>query len=90
MRAGHAPEVSRSMASHLDLLERRRAERAGDCDTRQFGRLTLTRYPTGKLEVTFPDGHRDPDLSKRQAQDVYRLMDMLPELKDALVWAGWF
>ena len=90
MRAGMAPEVSRSLDSHLDLLERRRAERAGDCVTRQFGGVTLTRYPTGRLEVVFPDGFRDPDLSKRPASDVYRLMDMLPELREGLVWAGWY
>jgi len=90
MRAGQAPKVSRSMDSHLDLLERRRAERAGDRETRHFGSLTLTRYPTGRLEVVFPDGYREPDLSKRPAQDVYRLMDILPELRDGLVWAGWY
>ena len=90
MRAGMAPEVSRSLDSHLDLLKRRRAERAGDYVTRQFGGVTLTRYPTGRLEVVFPDGFRDPDLAKRPAADVYRLMDMLPELKDDLIWAGWY
>jgi hypothetical protein len=90
MRAGEAPQVSRSMDSHLDLLERRRAERSGDHESRQFGGLTVTRYPTGRLEVVFPDGFRDPDLSKRPAAEIYRLMDMLPELKDALVWAGWY
>lgn len=90
MRAGMAPEVSRSLNSHLDLLERRRAERAGDCEVRQFGGLTVTRYPTGRLEVVFPDGHREHDLAKTDPPHVYRLMNMLPELKDALVWAGWY
>jgi len=85
-----APEVSRSLDSHLDLLARRRAERAGDCVTRQFGELTLTRYPTGRLEVLFPDGYREHDLAKTEPAHVHNLMEMLPELKEGLVWAGWY
>ena len=78
------------MASHLDLLARQRAEREGDCEVRTFGSVTVTRWPTGRLEVLFPDGYVEPDLSKRDGKHTHRLTEMLPELKDALVWAGWF
>jgi len=90
MKAGLAPEVARSRDSHLDLLERQRAERDGDCEIRTFGTITVTRWPTGRLEVLFPDGYREADLAKRDGKHVHRLMDMLPELRDALIWAGWF
>lgn len=90
MKAGLAPEKQRSLASHLDLLERKRSERDGDCETRKFGGITVTRWPTGRLEVHFPDGYVEPDLSKRDGKHVHRLIEMLPELRDALVWAGWF
>jgi len=90
MKAGLAPIVTRSLDSHLDLLERQRAEREGGCEARTFGTVTVTRWPTGRLEVLFPDGHREPDLAKQGGRHVHRLMDMLPELKDALIWAGWF
>jgi hypothetical protein len=90
MKAGLAPKVMRNKDSHLDLLERQRAEREGECDTREFGRLTVTRWPTGRLEVVFPDGHHERDLATRRPEDVYRAMDRWPELKDALIWAGWY
>ena len=90
MKAGLAPKVMRNKDSHLDLLERQRAEREGNCDRREFGSLTVTRWPTGRLEVLFPDGYREHDLAKTDPRHIYHLMDMLPELKDALVWAGWY
>ena len=90
MRAGLAPKVMRNKDSHLDLLERQRAERKGECDTRQFGSLAVTRWPTGRLEVLFPDGFREPDLVKTDPKHVHSLMDTLPELRDALIWAGWY
>lgn len=90
MKAGIAPHVTRNRDSHLDLLERQRRERDGECLIRTFGSLTVTRWPTGRLEVLFPDGYREPDLAKRGGKHVHRLMGMLPELRDALVWAGWF
>ena len=90
MKAGLSPKVMRSKDSHLDLLERKRAEREGQCEIREFGALSVTRWPTGRLEVVFPDGHREPDLAKTDPRHVYRLLDMLPELKDALIWAGWY
>ena len=90
MKAGLSPKVMRNKDSHLDLFERQRAERDGECDTRQFGSLSVTRWPTGRLEVRYPDGHCEPDLAKTDPAHVYRLMDMLPDLKDALIWAGWY
>lgn len=90
MRAGVAPKVMRTKDSHLDLLERQRSERGGECVTREFGSLTVKRWPTGRLEVLFPDGHREHDLAKGDPRHVYRLMDMLPELREALIWAGWY
>jgi hypothetical protein len=90
MKAGLAPKVVRNKDSHLDLLERKRAERRGANEVRHFGSIQLSRWPTGRLEVTFPDGHHDRDLGKREAREIYRLMDMLPELKEALIWAGWY
>ena len=90
MRAGIAPVVRRSKDGHLDLLDRQRAERLGECETRTFGTITATRWPTGRLEVLFPDGYREHDLAKRGGRQVHRLTAIVPELKDALVWAGWF
>lgn len=90
MKAGLAPKVMRSKDSHLDLLDRQRAEREGQCETREFGALTVTRWPTGRLEVLFPDGFREPDMAKTNPKHVHLLMDTLPELKDALIWAGWY
>ena len=90
MKAGLAPKVMRNKDSHLDLLERQRAEREGECDTREFGSLTVIRWPTGRLEILFPDGHHEPDLGKTGGRHVHKLMYMLPELKDALIWAGWY
>jgi hypothetical protein len=90
MKAGIAPHKKRSKDSHLDLLARRKAERNGEYKERQFGRITVKEWPTGRLEVTFPDGFVEPDLAKTGGENVWRLIDMLPELKDALVWAGWF
>lgn len=90
MKAGISPHTSRSLDGHLDLLERKRAEKRGECETREFGSLTVTRWPTGRLEVLFPDGYREPDLVKTDPRHVERLKEMLPELNDALIWAGWY
>lgn len=90
LKAGLAPKVMRNKDSHLDLLARQRAEREGECHIRCFGTVSVTRWPTGRLEVLFPDGHWEHDLAKCDPSHVYRLMDMLPELKDALIWAGWY
>lgn len=90
MKAGLSPHKLRSRDGHLDMLARQRAEKDGEFLEAQFGRVKLKRFPTGRLEVTFPDGFVEPDLSKREGRDIWRLIEMLPELKEALVWAGWF
>jgi hypothetical protein len=90
MKAGLPLKVMRNKDSHLDLLARQRAEREGECDTRQFGNLTVTRWPTGRLEVLFPDGYREHDLTKADPRKVWNAMERLPELKQALIWAGWY
>lgn len=90
IKAGLAPKVMRSKDSHLDLVDRQRREREGECQVRKFGSITVTCWPTGRLEILFPDGHREPDLAKTGGPHVHKLMQMLPELRDALVWAGWY
>ena len=82
MKAGLSPEAKRSRDSHLDLLARQRAEREGDCETRTFGSLTVTRWPTGRLEVLFPDGYREDDLSKCSGRHVHRLRQELETRKN--------
>jgi hypothetical protein len=90
MKAGSMPKVMRTQASYLDLLARQRAERDGICDSKTFGTITVTRWPTGRLEVLFPDGHVELNLAKTGGEHVYYLTQTLPELHDALVWAGWY
>ncbi|WP_147417689.1 hypothetical protein [Sphingomonas cavernae] len=57
VKAGVSPIVSRSKDGHLDLLARKKAEREGKFIAAEFGQLSVRRYPTGRLEVTFPDGY---------------------------------
>jgi hypothetical protein len=90
MRARLTPKVMRSNDSHLDLLERKRREREGECQVRDFGRVTVTLWPTGRLEVVLPDGHREHDLAKVEPCKVWNAMENLPELREALIWAGWY
>lgn len=89
MKAGLAPVVQRSRDSHLDLLERRRAEREDDHTVRQFGDITAKWWPTGKLEVTFGDGYTEPDFTKLKWQECMNALEMYPGLRDVLRWAGW-
>lgn len=90
MKAAIAPKAKRRLDSHLDLLARQKAERQGECEERTFGVVSLRRWPTGRLEVIFPDGYVEPDLSKQDGRHVHRLMGELPELREGLIWAGWF
>lgn len=90
MKAELAPHVQQSRDGYLDRLERERAEKKGEHVVRQFGEITIKRFPMGRLEVTYPGGFVEHDLNKVSGQDVWRLMELLPDLKDALVWAGWF
>lgn len=89
MRAGLAPEVLRCNDGHLDLLTRKRAERQGDCLSRAFGKLEATRWPLGRLEITFPDGHHEIDLARLSLQELVIAMREFPMLAEALNWAGW-
>lgn len=90
MKAGIAPEVTRRMDGHLDILAREKRERAGEHLFRQFGDLSATIWPTGRVEIVFPNGQHEPDLVKRTPQEVHNAMERFPQLRDALVWAGWY
>lgn len=89
IKAGVAPIVKRSLDSHLDLLERQKAERNDEYEARTFGSMSARRWPTGKLEITFPDGEIEADLNKRTGQEVWNAAERFPDLKDILNWAGW-
>lgn len=89
MKAGLAPVVKRNRDSHLDLLARERAEREDHHTLRQFGDITAKWWPTGKLEVTFADGYVEPDFSKLSWHACMRALEMHPELRNVLRWAGW-
>ncbi|KQM99291.1 hypothetical protein ASE85_11350 [Sphingobium sp. Leaf26] len=90
MKAGLSPKVKQSRDGYLDMLDRQRRERDDEFITKEFGRIKVKLLPTGRLEVTYPDGYVEPDLRKASGQRVWELMEMLPELKDALIWAGWY
>lgn len=91
MKAGVAPIVKRNRASHLDLLRRQKAEREGQGITRTFGAITATRWPTGRLEVHFPNGTSTPDLAKAMpAKAIWQAAQRTPDLWEVLVWAGWY
>jgi hypothetical protein len=89
MQAGLAPVVTRNRDSHLDLMERKRAERKGDHLTRSFGDLTARQWPLGRLDVTFPDGWHEPDLQKLSPIELRNAVAEFPDLASALEWAGW-
>jgi hypothetical protein len=89
MKAGIAPNVTRSRDGHLDLLERKRAER--DCEylERSFDGLIARRWPRGRLEIVFPDGYREPDMSALNYRGMVQAITEFPQLVQALEWAGW-
>jgi hypothetical protein len=89
IRAGLAPVAQRSNASHLDLIERKKAERNGEYVTRQFGSMTVRSWPLGRLDLVLPDGREVANFEKLTWQECKRAVDMFPDLKDALRWAGW-
>jgi hypothetical protein len=89
MKAGLAPKVSRSRDGHLDLLERRRAEKGGECATYALHGLTAKRWPTGRLEVTFPDGWNERDMATLSERELLNAIGEFPTLADVLRWAGW-
>lgn len=95
IKAGLRPDAKQSRPGYLDALARQRRERAGESISRTWetadppGTLTVTRWPTGRTEVLFPDGHREADLGQLDGRHVHRLRTILPELGKALAWAGW-
>lgn len=89
MKAGLMPKVMRSMDSHLDLLERQRAEQGGEYLERRFGSLVARRWPLGRLEVVFPDGYHQADMAQLQHWELLNAMEEFPDLAGALEWAGW-
>ncbi len=90
IRAGLAPVVGRSKDSHLDLLERRKAERDDEHIAGQFGEISAKRWPTGRLEVTFDDGYVVPDFRDLKGQEYANALEMFPVLREVLLWAGWW
>ena len=96
MQAGISPPAKRSLGGHRDALARQKRERGGENVRRTWpthippGKLAVTLWPTGKTDVLFPDGHHEPDLGKLSGRDVQRLCGILPELREALAWAGWW
>lgn len=89
MKAGIAPIKRRSLAGHLDMLAAKKAERQGEHLVRVFGALTAKRWPTGRLEVVFPNGAHEPDVSKMHPHYRQHAMDNVSEFVEALIWAGW-
>lgn len=89
IKAGLAPVVQRNLDSHLDRLARLKAEREDDVTVRQFGDISARWWPTGKLEVTFPDGYVEPDFGKLSWHQCMNALTMYPGLRDVLRWAGW-
>jgi hypothetical protein len=89
MKAGLSPQVSRSNDGHLDVLERKRAERNGEHLSREFDGLIAKRWPTGRLEITFPDGYHEADMSRLNYHGLKQAIGEFPMLVPALEWAGW-
>lgn len=89
IRAGLLPLVGRTRDGHLDQLQRQKAERNHEFQSRQFGDINAKLWPMGRLEVTYGDGYVDPDLSKRSWQECMNALEIYPGLRDVLRWAGW-
>lgn len=89
LRAGLRPSAKRSRDSHLDLLDRKRAEREGEHMARDFGTFVAKCWPTGRLEIEFTTGHREHDFSKLPEWEMVAAIRLYPALNDALAWAGW-
>ena len=89
IKAKLAPIVSRSKESHLDLLQRQKADREDEFSVRQFGDISAKVWPLGRLEVTFPDGYVEPDMTKLSWRACINALEMYPGLRDVMRWAGW-
>jgi len=89
MKAGISPQTQRSRAGHLDLLERRQRERSGEFMECEFDGLIARRWPTGRLEISLPNGEHDEDINRRSSREILNAISHYPQLRDALCWAGW-
>lgn len=89
IKAKLAPIVNRSKESHLDLVQREKADRNDEYDARDFGEISAKVWPMGRLEVTFADGYIEPDFSKLSWDECINAANMHPELRDVFRWAGW-
>lgn len=89
MKAGLSPVVRRSKDSISDMQKRQQAERNGEFEERDFSGLIAKCWPTGRLEVTFPDGYNEPDMSKLDYDGLKLAMADFPQLALVLAWAGW-
>lgn len=89
MKAGLAPVVSRNKDSIFDMQKREQAARNGVFEERIFSGLVAKCWPTGRLEVTFPDGYYEPDMSKLDYNGIKLAIADFPQLALALAWAGW-
>jgi hypothetical protein len=90
MKAGLAPIKKRSQDSHLDLLARQKAAKQGEYVDKEFGVIKIRRWPTGRLEVWYPTGQYEADLNSRNGEEVWNAMERYSDLKEALIWAGWY
>jgi hypothetical protein len=89
IKAGLAPIVRRSKDGDLDLFQRKKADREDEFRARQFGDFNAKLWPLGRLEVAFPDGYVEPDMTKLNWQACMNALEMYPGLRDVLRWAGW-
>jgi hypothetical protein len=71
------------------MQKRDRSERAGEYNEKTFDGLIAKCWPLGRLEITFPDGYREPDMSKLDYQGIQHAISDFPQLALALTWAGW-
>ncbi|MBA4747747.1 MAG: hypothetical protein H2056_03425 [Sphingopyxis sp.] len=90
MKAGLSPVKKQSRDGYLDTVERARRETAGEHDERVFDGLTARWWPTGRLEVIFPDGHHEHNLIALNHSELENARAEFPMLDQALRWAGWF
>ncbi len=89
IRAKLAPLVSRTKDSHLDLLQRQKADREHEFTARQFGDLSAKVWPMGRLEVTFPDGYIESDFSALSWRACRNAVEQYPVMMEVFRWAGW-
>lgn len=88
--SGIGPPAKHSRAGYLDRLERAKRERAGECETYTCGAFTASQFPSGRLALVSVAHHiNQPDLSRLDGSQVYRLCEQYPEVLEIMRWAGW-